>query len=79
MPSTALIRLSCSALAITSTLQCCMLHRSRRQRQRSRTQQPGAAAQDLQLVRQERDALQRERDLLMPQVTMLHTMHQTTQ
>jgi hypothetical protein len=47
--------------------------------QRSTTQQPGAAAQDLQLVRQERDALQRERDLLMQQVTMLHTMHQTTQ
>jgi hypothetical protein len=47
--------------------------------QRSTPQHPGAAAQDLQLVRQERDALQRERDLLMQQVTMLHTMHQTTQ
>jgi hypothetical protein len=47
--------------------------------QRSTTQQQGAAAQDLQLLRQERDALQRERDLLMQQVSMLHTMHQTTQ
>jgi hypothetical protein len=47
--------------------------------QRSTTQQPGAAAHDLQLVRQERDALQRERDLLMQQVDMLRSMHQTTQ
>jgi hypothetical protein len=47
--------------------------------QRSTTQQDGAAGQELQLIRQERDALQRERDLLMQQVSMLHTMHQTTQ
>jgi hypothetical protein len=47
--------------------------------QRSTTQQQDVAAQELQLLRQERDALQRERDLLMQQVTMLHTMHQTTQ
>ena len=47
--------------------------------QRSTTQQPGVATQELQLLRQERDALQRERDVLMQQVTMLHTMHQTTQ
>ena len=47
--------------------------------QRSSPQQHGAAAHDFQLLRQERDALQRERDLLMQQVTMLHTMHQTTQ
>jgi hypothetical protein len=46
---------------------------------RSTPTQPGAAAQELQLLRQERDALQRERDLLMQQVSMLHTMHQTTQ
>ena len=47
--------------------------------QHSTTPQPGAAPQELQLLRQERDALQRERDLLMQQVSMLHTMHQTTQ
>jgi hypothetical protein len=58
-------------LATNSTPQRCLLRRIR-------TQQ-GAAAQELQLIRQERDALQRERDLLMHQVTMLHTMHQTTQ
>lgn len=47
--------------------------------QHSTPQQQGAAAPEVQLLRQERDALQRERDLLMQQVTMLHTMHQTTQ
>ena len=41
--------------------------------------QQAAVPQDLQLLRQERDALQRERDLLMQQLTMLHTMHKTTQ
>ena len=47
--------------------------------QHSTSPQQGAAAQELQLLRQERDALQRERDLLMQQVNMLHTIHQTTQ
>jgi hypothetical protein len=47
--------------------------------QHSTSQQQGAAAHDLQQLCQERDALQRERDLLMQQVNMLHTMHQTTQ
>ena len=47
--------------------------------QHSTPQQQGAAAHEFQLLRQERDALQRERDLLMQQVSMLHTMHQTTQ
>jgi hypothetical protein len=47
--------------------------------QHSTMPQQAAAPQDLQLLRQERDALQRERDLLMQQLTMLHTMHQTTQ
>ena len=47
--------------------------------QHSTLPQQGAAAQELQLLRQERDALQRERDLLMQQVNMLHTIHQTTQ
>jgi hypothetical protein len=47
--------------------------------QYSTPQQQGAAAHDVQLLRQERDALQRERDLLMQQVAMLHAMHQTTQ
>ena len=47
--------------------------------QHSTSPQQGAAAQELQLLRQERDVLQRERDLLMQQVNMLHTIHQTTQ
>src|SRR5215475_1988243 len=47
--------------------------------QHSTPQQQGAATHELQLLRHERDALQRERDLLMQQVSMLHTMHQTTQ
>src|SRR3989442_10398538 len=45
------------------------------QQVRSRTQQP----MNSRLLRQEREALQRERDLRMQQVTLLHTMHQTTQ
>src|SRR5262249_4911938 len=47
--------------------------------QRSTTQQQDVVAHELQLIRQERDVLQRKRDLLMQQVTMLHTMYQTTQ
>ncbi len=47
--------------------------------QHSTMPQQGAAAHDLQLVRQERDVLQREWDLLMQQLDMLRSMHHTTQ
>jgi hypothetical protein len=47
--------------------------------QHSTLPQQGVAAQELQLVRQERDALQRERDLLTQQVDMLRSMQHTTQ
>jgi hypothetical protein len=41
--------------------------------------QQGAAPQELQLLRQERDALQREHDLLAQQVNLLRSIQQTTQ
>ena len=45
----------------------------------STPQRQSAADHELQLIRQEREALHRERDLLVQQLDMLRSMHQTTQ